>query len=222
VLVTTIPPTTFRREYHGLVRDDVTPFVPKSGGTLLDVGGGIGGTARYLKDHGHADRVGVIDMVTTEGSDLADFRFRGDVEDEAFVAHVLAAEGPFNTVLCLDVLEHLVDPWRVVAQLHQSLAPGGVIVASIPNVRNYRALVPLVFKNQWQLRDSGILDRTHLRFFVRSTAIELMTASGLQLESVNPAPSGGRKVALFRRLTFGLLNSFTDGQYIVCVRRSAI
>jgi 2-polyprenyl-3-methyl-5-hydroxy-6-metoxy-1,4-benzoquinol methylase len=220
-MVSNIPTTEFRDYYHALVREDVTPFVPKLGGTLLDVGGGIGATASYLKRHGHADRVGVIDMVApAPGERLTDFNYQGDIEDAAFIADVIDGEGPFNIILCLDILEHLVDPWRLVAQLHMALAPGGAIVASIPNIRNYKALVPLVLRNRWDLADSGILDRTHLRFFVRSTAIEMMTRSGLRLESVNPSVSGGRKVALFRKLTFGLFDSFTDRQYVVCVRNA--
>ena len=47
-----------------------------------------------------------------------------------------------------------------------------------------------------------------------------MTSSGLELVSVHPSPLDGRKVRLFRKVTLGLLNSFTDRQYIVCVRRT--
>jgi 2-polyprenyl-3-methyl-5-hydroxy-6-metoxy-1,4-benzoquinol methylase len=208
-------------DYHDMVRGDVIPHVPKSGGTLLDVGGGSGATAARVKVLGNADRVGVVDVVDcpAEGVDT-DFCYTGDVEDEEFMAGVIANEGPFSTILCLDILEHLVDPWRLVAQLHNGLAPQGVLVGSIPNVRNYLAVLPLFFRNRWQLRDAGILDRTHLRFFVRSTAIELMTSSGLELVSVHPSPLDGRKVRLFRKVTLGLLNSFTDRQYIVCVRRT--
>jgi len=205
-------------DYHVLVRDDVIPHVPRLGGALLDIGGGSGATAARLKLLGNAERVGVVDIVDCAGPEM-DFSYVGSVEDPTVIARVIADEGPFETILCLDILEHLVDPWRLVGQLHSGLAPGGVLVGSIPNIRNYNALVPLLFKNKWQLRDAGILDRTHLRFFVRSSAIELMTCSGLELRSVHPSPSGGRRVRLFRWMTFGLLNSFTDRQYIVCVQR---
>jgi len=208
-----------RHDYHDLVRADVVPHVPKSGGTLLDLGGGIGATAAHLKQLGHADRVGVVDLVRPDdGGPLIDFAYCGNLEDEHLIEEIIAAEGPFQTILCLDILEHLVDPWRLVAQLHSGLAPGGVIVASIPNVRNFRALFPLLFLNRWTLRDTGILDRTHLRFFVRSSAIELMTGSGLTLESVVPSPTDHWAIRLFRLLTLGLFNSFTDRSYIVRVR----
>ncbi len=209
-----------RPHYHALVHEDALPLVAAAGGTLLDVGGGTGATALRLRTMGHAQRAGVIDRVAPL-TDL-DFAHAGDVEDPAFLDHVLQTEGPFQTILCLDILEHLRDPWAVVERLHSGLAPGGAIVASIPNIRNFTALMPLVLRNRWDLRDAGVLDRTHLRFFVRDSAIGLMTSSGLALEAVRAKPSGGRKVRLFRALTCGLLNSFTDLQYLIRVRNTGI
>lgn len=210
----------FRENYHALVRQDVIPLIPKTGGTLLDVGGGVGATAARVRELGLVERAGVIDLVADNSANIdLDFRAAGDLEDLEFISNILEKQGPFNIVLCLDVLEHLTDPWAVVAKLHEGLATGGFMIASVPNVRNYKALLPLLFLNQWKLQDAGILDRTHLRFFVRSTAIDLMTSSGMILQKVVPAPSGGRKVKLFRHLTLGLLNSFTDSQYLICVRK---
>lgn len=201
--------------YHGNVRWNVIPFVPKSGGTLLDVGGGYGGTARKLRELGHADKVGLIDMVPGEGMD---FTYTGDIERSDVLETALAEHGPFQTILTLDVLEHLVDPWNVVGRLHKLLAPGGTMVASIPNVRHYTALAPLLLKNKWEYRDSGILDRTHLRFFVRSSAIELMTSSGLVLDGVFPIRNDNGKARLLRRASLGVLAPFTDFQYVVRVK----
>jgi len=209
-----------RQGYHRLVRQDVLGLVPAGGGNLLDLGGGTGETAALLRRLGRVRRAGVADLVAAPSDAPAlDFRHAGDLEDPAFLAHVIAREGPFDTILCLDVLEHLRDPWSVIADLHGGLAPGGAIIASIPNVRNFRALLPLVFRNRWTLTDAGVLDRTHLRFFVRATAVELMTCSGLALEEVRAKPSGGRRVQLFRAATLGLMNSFTDLQYLIRVRR---
>lgn len=209
-----------REDYHTHVREDAFPMVPRGGGTLLDVGGGIGATAAKLREIGYIDRAGVIDCVAHNVTSLGlDFRHSGDLEDGDFVDDVIAAEGPFQCILCLDVLEHLRDPWSVVRQLHNALVPGGVIVASLPNVRNYKVLLPLLFRNEWTLTDAGVLDRTHLRFFVRSSAIDLMTSSGLVLDRIKPNPSGGRAVRLFRALTLGQMNSFTDLQYLIRVRR---
>ena len=208
-----------RPDYYARVRHDVLPLLPPVCGKLLDVGGGTGATAAWLRQTGRAKQVGVIDRVDGNATGL-DFAHTGDLEDPAFLCAVIDAEGPFETILCLDILEHLRDPWALVRGLHAGLSPGGTMVASIPNVRNFTALVPLVLRNRWQLTEAGVLDRTHLRFFVRDSAVELMTSSGLALEQVRANPSGGRKVRLFRTLTAGLLNSFTDLQYLIRVRHT--
>jgi 2-polyprenyl-3-methyl-5-hydroxy-6-metoxy-1,4-benzoquinol methylase len=208
--------------YHNQIRFDVVHGVPRTTGTLVDVGGGTGATAMHMKTVGLAGRVGVIDRVASEDAiPELDFHHSGELEDEQFLAGVIEREGPFDTILVLDILEHLVDPWRVVAQLHQALKPGGHMVASIPNVRHYRVSGGLFFRNRWKLGDAGILDRTHLRFFVRETAVELMTHSGLVLEAVEPPQHTRhqRERALFNKVTFGKLSSFIDVQYLVRVRR---
>jgi 2-polyprenyl-3-methyl-5-hydroxy-6-metoxy-1,4-benzoquinol methylase len=209
--------------YNDQVRHDVVPSVPKATGTLLDVGGGTGATAAHLKRLGHATRVGTVDLARSESVDPdLDFQFFGNLDDEQFVERLIAEEGPFQTILCLDVLEHLVDPWLLVAQLHAGLSQGGVIVASLPNVRHYRVSGGLLFRNRWSLQDAGILDRTHLRFFVKDTMIELLTHSGLTLEEITaPLPERRQRlVKLFRQLTRGRLDSLISVRYIVRVRRT--
>jgi SAM-dependent methyltransferase len=211
-----------REGYNNQPRLDVIASLPQNAGTVLDVGGGNGATAAHLKRLGRATRAGSVDLVPGDFADPdLDFQFVGDLEDEQFVDTVVAEGGPFDTVLCLDVLEHLRDPWRVVAQLHGGLRPGGVLVASLPNVRHYRVSGGLFFRNRWDLGDAGILDRTHLRFFVRDTAVELLTHSGLVLEEVRaPLPERRRGlVRIFRRVTFGLLDSLISVRYVIRVRR---
>jgi len=210
--------TDARTGYHDLIRRDVVQGVPKKGGVLIDVGGGIGATASHLKQLGLADRAGVVDLVERpDGAPPLDFAYNGDLTDEKLLDRIIKEQGPFTTVLFLDILEHLVDPWALVKKFTAALTPDGVMIASIPNVRCLESLFPLVVKNDWTLRDEGILDRTHLRFFTRSSAIELMTSSGLTLQQVIPLPHMGRKYRLFRRATLGLSPSLTDRQYLVRV-----
>jgi 2-polyprenyl-3-methyl-5-hydroxy-6-metoxy-1,4-benzoquinol methylase len=189
---------------------------------VLDVGGGTGATAGYLRRLGRATRAGTVDLVRAESPDPdLDFQLAGNLDDERVVETMIAEEGPFDTILCLDVLEHLVDPWRVVERLHRGLRPGGVLIVSVPNVRHYRVSTGLLFRGRWHLQDAGIMDRTHLRFFVRDTAIELATHSGLVLEEVlMPLPERRTSlVRLFRRLTFGLFDNLISVRYVIRVRR---
>ena len=114
------------------------------------------------------------------------------------------------------------DPWKTVAKLDSMLAPGGVIVASIPNVRYYHVSLRLVLRGSWNLSDSGILDRTHLRFFTRKTAISLMACSGLTIKSVSARyhPRRGRSSRIFNALTLGLFKELLDFQYFIVAQKA--
>ncbi len=206
-------------EYHSNIRRDIVPLVPAVG-KLLDVGGGTGATARHLKDIGRAQQIGVMDAVIENHREGIDFYSAADLNDPVAVEEFLAAAGPFDAILMLDVLEHLPDPWTMVDTLARAMNPGGVMIASIPNIRHISVLEPLLLRNRWDYAEAGLLDRTHLRFFVRKTAIELMDREGLRVEQVQPSPIGSRKHKLANAMTLGLMRSLFTLQYFIVARRT--
>lgn len=204
-------------QYHTNVRSDVFHIVPKPAGRVLDLGGGIGATGAALKRARGASFVVVADLVADEAADGVDVAVSGNLEDPSFLRQLLNDHGPFDTILCLDVLEHLRDPWATVSELEQGLADNGVIVASIPNVNHHSLVFPLMFRGRYELQDAGLLDRTHLRWFTKQSAVELMTKSGLRLEVVDGYL--GRKKTLLNTVTFGIFARFLIMQYLIRVRR---
>lgn len=205
--------------YHDLVRADVFSALPQQGlGRLLDFGGGVGATGAALKRAGRASFVALADQVADNSVRDIDEAHSGNLEDADFLRNMLEQSGPFDTILALDVMEHLRDPWAVVRLLHAGLKRNGVIVASIPNVNYHGLVAPLVFRGRFDLTDSGILDRTHIRWFAKHGAIELMASSGLQIELVAPNVFG-RKDRLLERASFGRLTRFVALQYIISARR---
>ena len=97
----------------------------------------------------------------------------------AFPATQLAGER-FDLVVLADVLEHLPDPWDALATCRQMLAPGGTVLLSVPNVSHYTVAWPLLL-GRWQYVDSGLLDRTHLRFFTPSSLADALSQAGLEV-----------------------------------------
>ena len=118
-----------------------------------------------------------------------------------------------DLILALDVLEHLVDPWSVVRKLDRVLRPGGALIASIPNVRHHSVLVPLLFRGRWRYMPMGPLDRTHLRFFTRSTAIDLVESSGMRVDKMDSVMSA--RSQLLSRLTLSMARPFLEIQYLL-------
>jgi SAM-dependent methyltransferase len=89
-------------------------------------------------------------------------------------------QGYFDCIVCADVIEHLRDPLAALRKLSLVLGEKGVIIASIPNVR-YWGVISMLAEGGWTYADSGILDRTHLRFFTRREIETLFTEAGFEL-----------------------------------------
>jgi len=134
----------------------------------------------------------------------------GDVEELA-----LDYENNFDYVICGDVLEHLKDPYKVMQRISKWLKPGGKILVCLPNVRNYRLLNDLVFHGKWEYVAAGILDKTHLRFFTRSSCRQMVEEAAFKVCHEQMIVSGPKK-EFFNKATFGLFHEFLATQ-IFCV-----
>jgi SAM-dependent methyltransferase len=202
-------------QYFANARREILPLVPGRVARVLELGCGRGDTLLMLKaDRGYDWAAGI--ELFPDAANIArgclDAVYEGDIE--AMDLPVPAAS--IDLVLCLDVLEHLRDPWDVVRRLASVMRPGAALVASIPNVRHYTVLWPLLRHGRWEYTNSGLLDRTHLRFFTRASAIELLEGAGLRVEQIEITglPIGSRR-RLFDRVTFGVFRPLLTFQYLL-------
>ncbi|MDB5099860.1 MAG: methyltransferase protein [Cyanobacteria bacterium RYN_339] len=90
----------------------------------------------------------------------------------------------FDVVLAGDVLEHLLDPRRTLTQARALLAPGGRVVATIPNIAHGDVRLALL-AGRFDYRRLGLLDETHVRFFTHSTVRQLFEQAGLAVALVD-------------------------------------
>jgi 2-polyprenyl-3-methyl-5-hydroxy-6-metoxy-1,4-benzoquinol methylase len=94
-----------------------------------------------------------------------------------------AAQGrDFDFIVAADVLEHLKDPARTLGQARQLLKPSGRLAISLPNVA-HGAIRLALLSGSFAYTDTGLLDRTHLRFFTRESAIRLLESAGFEVDS---------------------------------------
>jgi 2-polyprenyl-3-methyl-5-hydroxy-6-metoxy-1,4-benzoquinol methylase len=209
-------------EYFDQLRKDVIVMIPKSlsGAKVLEIGCGRGHTLIALKRMGIAAEVVGVELVALP-EDSPEF---GGI-DRYIVANVETEELDlpeeyFDVIICADVLEHLINPWRVMESLRKYLKPGGVIVASIPNVREVRTLLNIVVRGDFPYSDDGVLDRTHLRFFCKKNMLALLTSSECKVEAEGSdlyIKSNWR--ANLNRWSLGLLEQFLITQYVFLVRK---
>lgn len=201
--------------YYSMLRlDALSHVVCKGPHHILDVGCGEGTNGEYLKAKGFAQRVVGIEQVAA-AADIAASRLDtvvcADLNALDFAEHTDLND--FDYILCLDVLEHLVNPWERLQALAGLLTPGGKLIVSLPNVRNWRVLYDLGAHGRWEYRDAGIMDRTHLRFFTRESSIALLEQAGLQVAGCYPNMAG--RAAKVNKLLLGTLTDFAAVQWLL-------
>jgi methionine biosynthesis protein MetW len=106
------------------------------------------------------------------------------------------SESKFEAVLLGDVLEHLVNPARILTQIRELLTPNGSVVISLPNVVHWETRLKILL-GRFDYQSCGTLDHTHLRFFTLKTAQELIDSAGLRTVRFHPAV-GGRMTGHWR------------------------
>ncbi len=90
----------------------------------------------------------------------------------------------YDCIVCGDILEHLNNPWKIVKKLRDHLKPGGVFIASTPNIMNWSILFELL-RGRWDYVPFSILSGTHVRFFTRQTLIEFFEDAGYTIKKVH-------------------------------------
>jgi 2-polyprenyl-3-methyl-5-hydroxy-6-metoxy-1,4-benzoquinol methylase len=98
-----------------------------------------------------------------------------------------ALSGPFDVIICGDVLEHLKAPLAVLQALAEQLAPSGCIFVSIPNIAHLLIRLQLLL-GRFEYTERGILDRTHLRFFTLTSFKRLLQEADLEIARLVTTP----------------------------------
>lgn len=204
------------KEYFQHVRTDLIEGIPKGVHRILEVGCAEGATGAALKVNGCAGKVVGIEL-NVDAAKLASARLDrvicADVEKIDFLKESLEPES-FDYILCGDVLEHLRDPWHQLKRLLMLLKVGGKFIVSLPNIRYYGVIFPLIFHDDFTYQSAGILDRTHLRFFTRSTSIKMLTDAGLT-ELKLKGLSNKRRDKLLNFGSAGLLAGLVSTQWVI-------
>ena len=209
-----------KETYFSTARVDIESMLPNFSSNVLEIGCATGNTLKWLKETGRCNLTHgfeFFESAANQAKNCCDKIFLGDAEK---IIH-LNGLSKYDLILCLDVLEHMYDPWTFVKALSKRLDQNGVMIVSLPNIRHLKIIMPLLFKGKWNYTDAGILDKTHLRFFTLESSIDLLTVNELKLIQVKRNMGGISSISsLVNLLTFGVFRELLTTQYLLKVSYS--
>lgn len=164
--------------YFDHARDELTRHLPATARRVLDVGCGAGALGASVKARTGAEVVGIeyFEDAAARAAERLDQVIRADLNT---LTELPFPHGHFDAMFFGDVLEHLLDPARTLAALTTYLAPHGVVIASIPNVKHWSVVLPLLVTDAFTYTDAGLLDRTHVHLFTLNEAAAMFRGVGL-------------------------------------------
>ncbi|GAP37003.1 class I SAM-dependent methyltransferase [Piscinibacter sakaiensis] len=184
----------------------------------LEIGCGAGANLRLLRERRPGCRTVGIEpdpQAAAVARGRLDAVHVGSVLDDAATPF---AAGSFDLLVLSHVLEHFADPDAVLRRALRWLAPAGHLLVALPNVRHHAVLSELLLHGDFRYRRDGVLDRTHLRFFTRRSALRLFAAHGLAAVACAP-DIAGRRSQWLSRLSLGRADEFAAFAWNFCLRR---
>lgn len=132
---------------------------------VLEIGAGPGSITKHLINTNKCNVTAIeidqdaISLLSSYTSNVYQCDLNSDDWPSVVIKH-----GLFEVVLAGDVLEHLYDPWATLNSMKNLLTKDGYIVVSIPNAA-HNSVISCLLNEDFEYREWGLLDRTHIRFF---------------------------------------------------------
>lgn len=168
---------------------------------VLEVGCGTGVTGALALARGRAAHYAGIELFPSAADEAR------AVLSEVIVGDVEKIDLPwqpaaFDALILSEVLEHLVEPWAALEKLARVVRPGGLVLASSPNVSHWRVIRELV-RGRFELADQGVFDRTHMRWFTPESYAEMFEQAGFSVTEVGPVTPFSDRTRVLTRLMGG-------------------
>jgi SAM-dependent methyltransferase len=170
---------------HAVVNRDLLELMPATAQRVVEVGCMHGALAQAFKSAknpaAHYTGIDIDADYAAVAAQRCDRALAGDIE--AFGDDEFQSLFPSDCWVFGDCLEHLRDPWRVLRRIRAGIdVQRGVLVACIPNAQHWSVQMRLA-TGLFRYEDSGLLDRTHVRWFTRVTMIEMFQQTGWRIEA---------------------------------------
>ena len=167
----------------------------KAGLRVLEIGCACGVTLREIGARSSSARLYGVELNEKAAEIAAPYATILSMDVERLDPSQVAER--FDYIVMGDVIEHLQNPWKAIENMRELLAPGGEVIASIPNIGHISNLYEVLSGN-WTYKSMGLLDRTHLRFFTKKEIIKLFQEAQFDIQDMRyitvPYPEIGKQL----------------------------
>lgn len=148
---------------------------------VLEIGAGPGSITKHLVQAGDCEvtALEIDDDAIKKLSQFTNKIYSANLNEGSWPS-LLVEDSPFDVIVAGDVLEHLYEPWNTLSLVKGLLAKEGYIVISLPHVA-HNAIIACLLSEDFQYRDWGLLDRTHIRFFGLKNIQQLFDDADLKI-----------------------------------------
>lgn len=178
------------KEYNAPINKSILKNI-KSESKVLDVGCSTGVMGKYLINNMNCIVYGIdwneVELLEAQkngykNTDKLDLN-SNKIEDFFLTYH--KNNGQFDVIVLGDILEHLMEPAKLLRNIKQLIKSDGYIICSIPNIAFIYYRIQLML-GKWEYKKYGVMDETHLRFFTKKTIIELFEKADLSIIEITP------------------------------------
>lgn len=202
--------------YYICERKELLSLIPSDIQYILDIGCGDGGLCRNLKKKLPAKKTVGIE-INIDAAQRAKEHIDEVIITDIEKTRLNFSNGYFDLIIYADVLEHLVNPWKIIAEMKQYLKKTGYYLISVPNIRYYRVLCDILFNGEFKYEKDGILDITHLRFFTLKMLKLYLAQINFEVVKIKRNYSG-YITWILNKICFNLFSDFFTRQYIILAK----
>jgi len=209
------------KNYYSDIRWDIIGLVEGKNNKILEIGCAQGETsAELLKQKKAYEVVGI--EIMPQVAKIAQTKIHKVICGDIETIELNLNKGYFDYIIVADVIEHTKDPLSVLKKIKPFLKNNGFILASIPNIRFWKVILNLILKGQWNYTESGVLDKTHLRFFAKKNMIQLFQSAGFEIKLITPKFKLQKKnrYNTLNKITLRFLENFLTFQYTIKAQKN--
>lgn len=192
----------FSPEYSLNARNDLLPWLTglSDEPAILEIGCACGPTLLKARDLFPKARLYGVELAPGPARIASHF-----AEVSAYDIEELSRpdwQETFDCIICGDVIEHLLRPKKALENIYHYLKPGGRLLLGLPNIMHI-SIFECLLNGRFPYADSGILDRTHTKFFTKTEIMTLLEETQFHIEDFNSlvVPMTPHEQELFQKLT---------------------